>query len=211
MTDLTGMDASFHAASDKPAYDQIPDQGYNQKVVFYQHPRTATKIMIQVTTPGIKEEVRRQVRPSDLMIYKRAWDAFQDGREAPEAEGTSLTEIPGMTQERILQLQMLHITKVEQLAVLEDNALQNLGMSALTLRKSAQQVVALKSQGSKEAEIAALKAENAALTKASAKFQEEMNARMAALEDKKPAKNPKPGPKAGAASTATETKETVSD
>mgnify|MGYP006421998785 CR=1 FL=1 len=162
-------------------YQDIPEAGYRQLVTFYKH-ATKGKNMVQVEVPGLKESTRRQVRPEDAKRWPAQWAAFMDEQEMPAIEGTPLTEIPGMTPERIVELSVLRLTTVEQIAELSDAGLQNLGMGALVFRRAAQQVMAMKGNSGAAEENLALKAQIAQLEADKAKAQEETNARFEKLE-----------------------------
>lgn len=74
------------------------------------------------------------------------YEAFKQGREAPR-EGTPLTEWPVVNRARVEELAYFHIKTVEELAGVNDNQLQNLGMGARELREAAKKFLEVAKHG----------------------------------------------------------------
>lgn len=102
---------------------------------------------ILIISPGMaKTEVRREARDEDKKLYRKQWQAYEDGEEQKQ-NGTPL-ELLGISTEMRGFLQTQHfVYTIEQLASLEGSALQNVGMGGTNLKLRAEAFMSKSSKG----------------------------------------------------------------
>ena len=103
------------------------------------HPIYEMREFVRVFIPGNRGSVAVEpAGPEQIARWPEAYKAFKESREAP-LEGTPLGDWPNsqMTSAKAEELAFFHIKTVEQLALVNDQQLQNLGMGARQLRESA--------------------------------------------------------------------------
>lgn len=83
-----------------------------------------------------KLEVVRPVREEDKREYPFAWQEFQKGNAAAE-RGTNIAKLPGVDAPTLRLLHSKNIFTIEDMAMVNDNNLQNVGLGARELRRSA--------------------------------------------------------------------------
>jgi len=83
-----------------------------------------------------KIEVLRPIREEDKREYPFAWQEYQKGEQAA-ARGTSLTKLPGIDPPTLRLLQAKNIFTIEDMTLVNDSNLQNLGLGAREMRKKA--------------------------------------------------------------------------
>jgi hypothetical protein len=83
-----------------------------------------------------KLEVVRPVREEDKREYPFAWQEYQRGEAAAE-RGTSIAKLPGVDAPTLRHLHAKNIFTIEDLTMVTDSNLQNLGLGARELRKKA--------------------------------------------------------------------------
>lgn len=124
------------------------------------------KVYIRIIVPGSKDEIHRLARDEDKKRFPESWRAFSERREA-QATGTPT----GMWQElhpsQVAELAAVHVTTVDQLALLSDEAVMQLGQGYMDLRKKAQVFITTRDRAESydgmKARIAELEAEVARL------------------------------------------------
>lgn len=82
--------------------------------------------------------------PEHEKQFPLEYAAYIKGKDEPEPEGTSLLEIPGMTEERARVLKFNKIRTVEEVAALSDAAVGVLGLGGNTFREAAKLVLKAK-------------------------------------------------------------------
>lgn len=95
---------------------------------------------VEILIPGQRNAVAHEpVNAEHMMRWPKQYAAFKAGKELP-ADGTPLATWPNprMSRSLVEELAYFSIRTVEDLAGVNDNNLQNLGMGAWELRKSAQ-------------------------------------------------------------------------
>ncbi|MFI0489337.1 MAG: hypothetical protein ACH344_08670 [Yersinia sp. (in: enterobacteria)] len=93
--------------------------------------------MITITLPGDRvSTLVEKVTPEHRKRFKKQYDAWKEGSEAP-IEGLPLTEWPVITKAQALNLKILKIFSVEQLAQLPDTRIDALGLGGRDLRDKA--------------------------------------------------------------------------
>lgn len=83
-----------------------------------------------------KLEVVRPVSDADKREYPFAWQEYQKGEQAAE-RGTSLAKLPGVDGPTLRLLHAKNIFTIEDLTMVNDSNLQNLGLGAREMRKKA--------------------------------------------------------------------------
>lgn len=90
---------------------------------------------VTLVIPGARgTTVYEEVNDEHKRRWPREYQAFKENREVP-LSGTPLSEIPGMSQALVLELQAMHVRTAEQMRDLSDTALQNLGTGARIIRE----------------------------------------------------------------------------
>lgn len=158
------------AASAKAGRDIYKDEEY----VWIRFPGDRTK---EIRRPVDYEG--RNGYPPDPERWPKAWAAFKNS-QAQVQEGTPLEQFPPLSASTVLNFKALNIHTVEQLAAVPDSVLHNLGTGGRELRQKAQDwlkaaqdaavITQLREElASRDADIAALKAQLAELSKELAK------------------------------------------
>lgn len=92
---------------------------------------------VDIIIPGDRRAMAHHpVNDEHRNRWPKEYAAFKAGKEAP-LEGTPLLQWPGMTRSRVEELAYFHIRTVEELALVNDHQLQNLGMGARQEREKA--------------------------------------------------------------------------
>jgi len=94
--------------------------------------------LVAIGIKGTRDEVVEFALPHHALRFPEEFAAFEKGLGEPEAKGTSLEEIPGVSPEKAAGLRLMKIHSVEELASVGDNVLVGLGLGAHALRRSAQ-------------------------------------------------------------------------
>lgn len=101
---------------------------------FFQH---NGKDFVELKIVGDPNTIVVRVTPEHTHQFPIEWAAYQDGKSVPEPDGTPLTEIPGVSNDMAMAFKLKGVRTVEEFAELSDAAVKALGLGALTLRKSA--------------------------------------------------------------------------
>jgi len=124
------------------------DAGLN--VQFYKHAELNTwrsqqegrkvfdeHVYIRILTPANRLNViERRATDEDRQRFNRQFRAFVE-RGEQLLSGTPLSEMPGMSQGRVLEFAALKVTTVEQLAGMPDSTVQLLGTGGTTMKQQA--------------------------------------------------------------------------
>lgn len=111
----------FKAESEKegrPIFREIP-------FIRIQHPGDRNNVLETKVTDHYKQK------------YAREWREFE-ARGANEVVGTPLSQWPPMTKSQVKEAEFFGVRTVEQLAAVNDNAIQKIGMGWRELRTKAQ-------------------------------------------------------------------------
>lgn len=97
---------------------------------------------VEIISPGLAKSIpMEEVTDEHRRRWAPQYAAFKDGVEAP-VTGTPLREWPAATPSTVLMLHAIHIRTVEELAGLNDVALQNLPTGGRELREKAKRFLA---------------------------------------------------------------------
>jgi hypothetical protein len=138
-----------------------------------------------------KLEVVRPVREEDKREFPFSWQEFQKGNEAAE-RGTNIAKLPGVDAPTLRLLHSKNIFTIEDMAMVNDNNLQNVGMGARELRRKAIEYVKAHegvSEASGLRELVSKQSEDLAKAMALIEKLSEENAKLS--ERKKPGPKPK--------------------
>lgn len=92
---------------------------------------------VRIQTPGdTRTSVYRKATDKDKERFPKAWNAYQQGLEAPE-EGTPITQWPQVSAAQARELAHVHVRTVESLAALSDSSIQRMGPGYQQLRQQA--------------------------------------------------------------------------
>lgn len=85
-----------------------------------------------------KLEVVRPVREEDKRAFPFSWQEYLKGNQAAE-RGTNISKLPGVDAPALRQLHAKNIFTIEDMSLVNDSNLQNLGVGARELRRKAQE------------------------------------------------------------------------
>jgi hypothetical protein len=92
---------------------------------------------VKIIVPGVVTNVHvKIVGPAEKARWPREYEAFRVGLEQP-VEGTPIEEWPILTRAMVKELKHFEIRTVEELSVISDVAVQNIGMGGRDLRAQA--------------------------------------------------------------------------
>jgi hypothetical protein len=163
------------------------------------------KVFIKIATPGDSlNEIDRPMYEHDKNRFPIQWANFLNRQgEHQNYSGTSLKEWPLITKSQAEELRGLKFHTVEAIAMATDQAIQKIGMlagmSPYTFREKAQSFIKMAKEGAdvsaREAELNALKEENAKIkAEAEEKYQKQqaqIEALMTMMAEKKRTRKPK--------------------
>jgi len=116
----------------KPAKSRIASEVAGKPVEIYED-----VVFIRKNVRGNNTlEVHRPVRDEDKREFPFSWQEFQKGEKAA-ARGTPLNKLVGMHPSILRQYHALNVFTIEDLALVSDIGLQNLGTGSRELRRAA--------------------------------------------------------------------------
>lgn len=154
-----------------------------------------TYIRINIRGSNLRE-VHRPIRDEDKRRFPFSWQEYQKGEKAA-ARGTPLKKLAGMDPSILRHYHALNVFTIEDLSLVSDLGLQNLGTGAREFRRAAQEwVEARKPAAASDPQLLDLVARmDAKLDSQQATIEKlmEENAKLKAVK-KKPGPKPKPTP-----------------
>ena len=93
---------------------------------------------VRITIKGMKDIFEAPVRPQDLSRFPEQWEAYKKTKGTKKQVGTSLKELPAMSEPRRVELELVGIESVEDLAKAEVDKLRNLGQPYVELQRIAE-------------------------------------------------------------------------
>lgn len=106
--------------------------------------RQDEKDLIEISFIGVKDTVVRKVKPEHMAQFQEEWNSYCDGTPMKQRSGTSLTDLPGVDQQRAEVYTSRNVHNAEEIAALSDAQCQALGHGTITLRKAAQELLMLR-------------------------------------------------------------------
>ena len=140
---------------------------------------------VTILIPGTRgTSAHEPVNDEHRARWPKEYAAFKEGKELP-LEGTPLANWPNssMTRSRVEELAFFNVRTVEQLAAVDDAAVQRLGMGAWEMRENARKFLDVAKNGT--APLERLVATNATLTSENVRLTRELteaNAEIRALQ-----------------------------
>jgi hypothetical protein len=118
---------------------------------------------VQITPAGGNQIVERWVTEKDKMRFSIQYKSFKDGIEPP-VDGLAIENWPSVTPAETKMLKQANVRTVEDLAVLSELGLKNVGFGSRALQAKARQfLVTAAGDGKATAELHRLKVENESL------------------------------------------------
>ena len=92
----------------------------------------------RISVPGVRDVWEGPVRPEDLARFPEQWAEYKAGKKKPKKKGGGLSELPGMTEPRRIELELADIETIEELAEAEEPKLRQMGEPYVQLKKIAE-------------------------------------------------------------------------
>lgn len=99
------------------------------------------RIWIDITPAGGNQVVNRWATEKDIARFKQKYDAFIKGVEAP-VNGLAVENWPSATPAEVKMLKQANVRTVEDLAMLSETGLKNVGFGARGLQSKAREFLA---------------------------------------------------------------------
>jgi hypothetical protein len=93
---------------------------------------------IRISVSGLKDIFEAPVRPQDLSRFPDEWLNYKKTKGTKKIVGTSLKELPAMSEPRRIELELIGIESVEDFAKAEIQILRNLGEPYVELQRIAE-------------------------------------------------------------------------
>ena len=113
----------------------------NLRAIFFEDERGI--VMLEVSIVGDPSTVVKKPTAAHKEQFAQEWEAFTQGREEVEPEGTPLTDVKGIGKKLAAKMKSNGIHTAEQLAVVNDGGLDAVGMSGYTHRQNARDLLGL--------------------------------------------------------------------
>jgi len=111
---------------------------YTQSAKFF---RRGDQDFIEISFIGAKDTLVEKVAPVHMAQFRNEWDAYCDGRPMQRRDGITLTELPGLDEEKAASYIARNVHTLEELAALSDAQCQGIGHGTLTDRQGARKLV----------------------------------------------------------------------
>ena len=82
---------------------------------------------VRITVKGMKDIFEAPVRPQDLSRFPIEWEAYKKTKGNKKQVGTPLKDLPAMSESRRIELELIGIESVEDLANAEIDKLRSIG------------------------------------------------------------------------------------
>lgn len=105
---------------------------------------------IEISFVGSKDTTINKVKPAHMAKFREEWNCYCDGTPMKPRQGTPLTDIPGVDEQRAQHYVSRNVHTAEEIAALSDAQCQALGHGTLTLRKAAQEMIQVKTMKDQE-------------------------------------------------------------
>ena len=128
----------------------------SEKAIFFERELNGQiKDFCRIEIQGVRDIWEGPARPADLKRFPDEWKAYKRKKKKPKVKGTSLKDLPGMTEPRRCELELHDIETVEQLAKEDEVVLRGIGEPYIELAKIAKlQVEASKQKDDLVVEVA---------------------------------------------------------
>ena len=93
---------------------------------------------VRITVKGMKDIFEAPVRPEDLSRFPDEWEAYKKTKGTKKIVGTSLKDLPAMSESRRIELELIGIESVEDLAKADIEKLRTIGEPYVELQRIAE-------------------------------------------------------------------------
>jgi hypothetical protein len=93
---------------------------------------------VRITIKGMKDVFEAPVRPQDISRFPDEWEAYKKSKGIKKQVGTALKELPAMSEPRRIELELIGIESVEDLAKADIEKLRTIGEPYVELQRIAE-------------------------------------------------------------------------
>ena len=104
---------------------------------------------VRITVKGMKDIFEAPVRPQDLSRFPEEWEAYKKTKGIKKQVGTALKELPAMSEPRRIELELIGIESVEDLAKADIEKLRTIGEPYVELQRIAELTINAKPKAKK--------------------------------------------------------------
>jgi len=101
---------------------------------------------VRITVKGMRDVFEAPVRPQDLTRFPDEWQSYKKTKGTKKITGMSLKELPAMSEDRRIELELFGVESIEQLAEADVDKLRNLGQAFVELQRIAELTVKAKTR-----------------------------------------------------------------
>jgi len=105
---------------------------------------------VRISIKGMKDIFEAPVRPQDLTRFPDEWQSYKKSKGIKKIDGTSLKDLPAMSEPRRIELELIGIETIEQLAEAKIDVLRSVGEPYVELQRIAELTVKAKPTTKKE-------------------------------------------------------------
>ena len=106
---------------------------------FYEREFNGTmRDFVRITIKGMKDVFEAPVRPQDISRFPDEWEAYKKTKGIKKQVGTALKELPAMSEPRRIELELIGIESVEDLAKADIEKLRTIGEPYVELQRIAE-------------------------------------------------------------------------
>ena len=104
---------------------------------------------VRITIKGMKDVFEAPVRPQDISRFPDEWKAYKKTKGIKKQVGTALKELPAMSEPRRIELELIGIESVEDLAKADIEKLRTIGEPYVELQRIAELTINAKPKAKK--------------------------------------------------------------
>jgi hypothetical protein len=104
---------------------------------------------VRITIKGMKDVFEAPVRPQDISRFPDEWEAYKKTKGIKKQVGTALKELPAMSEPRRIELELIGIESVEDLAKANIEKLRTIGEPYVELQRIAELTINAKPKAKK--------------------------------------------------------------
>ena len=104
---------------------------------------------VRITIKGMKDVFEAPVRPQDISRFPDEWEAYKKSKGIKKQVGTALKELPAMSEPRRIELELIGIESVEDLAKADIEKLRTIGEPYVELQRIAELTINAKPKAKK--------------------------------------------------------------
>jgi len=104
---------------------------------------------VRITIKGMKDVFEAPVRPQDISRFPDEWAAYKKTKGIKKQVGTALKELPAMSEPRRIELELIGIESVEDLAKADIEKLRTIGEPYVELQRIAELTINAKPKAKK--------------------------------------------------------------